>query len=110
MKALNIFKFIANASAQMEENKQGIAQAENLEEAKKQAVYAMGYIDCITTMTNTLICMENNEITAQIDALEDDWRADVYQEMVLAADRFHDVELMLKYADKRDEYRKAAKD
>lgn len=110
MKSINIFKFVANASAQMEENKQGIAMAKTLEDAKRQASYAMGYVDCVTTLTNTMICAENNDVTAQMDALENEWKADIYQEMVMAADHFHDSDLMLKYADKRDEFREAAAD
>lgn len=108
MKSLNLFKFTKNVTVQLENIKQQIEQADTFPEAKKQAVYAMGFIDCFATMENTIICMENNEITAQLDTLENEWRAEIYQVMVEAAERFHDMEKMFEYAKLRDSYREYA--
>lgn len=110
MKSLNIFKLTADAAVQIELVKDQINNAESMEEAKKRASYGIGFIDCFITVCNRMICLENNDITAQLDTLTEEWTADIYQVMVNAADRFDERELLFKYAESRDEHRKAAKD
>lgn len=65
----------------------------------------MGYIEALTVMVNTMVCAENNDITAQIEDLTDELTADLYQALVYVADRAGNEEKLCEYCDKRDEYR-----
>lgn len=82
MKTLNTMKFVSNAIEALTEYKTAIAAAETFEDAKNVARKMMGYIDCLTTFTNTMICMENNEFTGDFSDLLDGWLHKMYQELI----------------------------
>lgn len=78
MKSLNTVRFIANASKDVNNYFDHIRNAENYDMAKKAAGRLLGYLDCLTTFNNTMICMENNGFTSDFDELIVDWHANVY--------------------------------
>lgn len=82
MKALNTMKFMSNAIESLTEYKTAIATAETFEDAKNVARKMIGYIDCLITFTNTMICMENNEFTWGFSDLLDGWMHKMYQELI----------------------------
>lgn len=82
MKALNTMKFMSNAIESLTEYKTAIATAETFEDAENVARKMIGYIDCLTTFTNTMICMENNEFTGDLSDLLDGWLHKMYQELI----------------------------
>ena len=106
MKALNTMMFVSNAVEELTEYTTKIAAAETYEDAKNTARVMMGYIDCLVTFLNTMICKENNDFTAELDDVLNDWMAKMYQALAdkaLETDQPHDV--VLKLLQKRDEYR-----
>ena len=106
MKALNTMMFVSNAVQELTEYKTKIAAAETYEDAKNTARGMMGYIDCLVTFLNTMICKENNDFTAELDDVLNDWMAKMYQaiaDKAIETDQPHDV--VLKLLQKRDEYR-----
>lgn len=106
MKALNTMMFVSNAVEELTEYKTKIAAAETYEDAKNTARWMMGYIDCLVTFLNTMICKENNDFTAELDDVLNDWMAKMYQaiaDKAIETDQPHDV--VLKLLQKRDEYR-----
>ena len=78
MKALNTVKFIAEATKNVETWKDMIRYADTYETAKKAASRLIGYLDCLVTFNNTMICKENNDFTAAFDDLLNEWHAEVY--------------------------------
>ncbi len=105
MKALNTMKFVSNAIENLTEYKAAIAAAETFEDAKNRARMMMGYIDCLNTFTNSMICMENNDFTGDFSELLDGWMFKMYQELVNKADETHqDHDTVWKLLTKRDEY------
>lgn len=81
MKALNNLKFIANLTIKVEEYKDRILNAENLEKARAAACALNGFLNCTTTYLNTMIDTENNDFTDELDALIDEWRASMFGTM-----------------------------
>ena len=81
MKALNNLKFIANLTIKVEEYKDRILNAENLEKARAAACALNGFLECATTYLNTMIDTENNDFTDELDALIDEWRASMFGAM-----------------------------
>lgn len=105
MKSLNTMKFMSNAIENLTEYKTAIAAAETFKDAQKQALAMMGYIDCLTTFLNTMICVENNDFTGDFGELLDDWMHKLYQELAIKADETKQPsEVILKLLNKRDEY------
>lgn len=105
MKSINTMKFIAEYSKQMTVTLDKIEKAKTYDEAKKTANYAMGLVDGMTLFTNTMICFENNDFTAEMSDVEDGWRADIHQAVAEAAIRTsqpHDE--IMKQLTRRDEY------
>ena len=82
MKQLNTFKFITEAAGRMTEYRKSIAETETLDRAKKIGNKAFGYIDCMITFLNTMICFENNEFTGDFDEVLDDWTRSIYQAVI----------------------------
>lgn len=106
MKKLNTIQFIANAAEVITSWKEGIARAETYEDAKKKANYLLGYIDCMVTFENTMICMENNDFTADFGEVLDEWKVSVYQALVdKATETKQDHDIIWKLLQKRDEHR-----
>jgi len=111
MKGLNIFKMIKEATVQVDEYKAMIENAETYDEAKKAGLQAVGYVNCLITMSNTMICMENNGITQQLDSLENQFLSEIFQAMADNAQKTNQpTELLFKLFDKRDEYHEASED
>lgn len=79
MKALNTMKFVTNAIIELAKYRTAIREAETYESAGNAAYQMSGYIDCMTTFLNTMICMENNDFTGDLNDVLEDWMATLYQ-------------------------------
>ena len=105
MKSINTMKFIAEYSKQMTITLDKIEKAETYDEAKKTANYAMGLVDGMVLFTNTMICFENNDFTAEMDDVENGWRADIHQSVAEVAIRTKQPnDEIMKQLARRDEY------
>lgn len=82
MKEINIFKFVANASEELTKYEIRIGEAPTYEAARQIGNQMLGYIDCMITLSNSMICMENNEITPLLDEMEQEWIVKTYQAMI----------------------------
>lgn len=106
MKALNTMKYVSNMIETLTEYKARIEKAETYEAAKRTAHKMFGYIDCMTTFLNTMICTENNDFTAELDEVIDDWTAKTYQAMIdKAAETRQSNDLILQLCGARDNFR-----
>lgn len=106
MKGINVIKFVANASEELTKYEIRIEEAQTYEEAKQIGYQMMGYINCMITMSNGMICKENNGITAMLDEVEQEWIVKTYQAMIDKATELNvDNEIIWKLLQKRDEYR-----
>ena len=85
MKALNTLKFISNATTRLTEVFTKIKHAETYKAARIEAVGAMGYIDCVVTFLNTLLCSENNTLTGELHELIYTWRDKVWDSLAMNA-------------------------
>lgn len=104
MKALNTMKFIANATVELTKYQNKIREAETYENARNAAHQMRGYVDCMITFLNSMICMENNDFTAELDEVIDDWMASVYQTLAdKAIETKQDTEVVHKLLCMRDE-------
>lgn len=111
MKGLNIFKMIKEATVQVEGYKADIKNAETYEDAKKVGLQAIGYVNCLITMSNTMICTENNGITQQLDSIENQFLAEIFDAMANKANETKQpTELVFKLYNKRDEHYEASED
>lgn len=109
MKALNTVKFISNATTEYNEWMRAIKEAEDYETAKNKARCAFGYIDCMIVFLNTMIDKENNDFTADLDEMIDEWKSNVYQNVADKAIEMKEApEEIMKMLQKRDEYRDVA--
>lgn len=104
MKNLNIMLYISNMTSEINKAIGMIENSEDINKAKRFANRALGLIDAIIIMNNTMICTENNDITAQIDELTDKFRVDMWQAMCDIALKNGDDEAFMKYAKERDKY------
>lgn len=82
MKALNTMKFISNAVIELNVFKELIATAKTYEKAKEKASAMLGYIDCLTTFLNSMICLENNDFTGDFEEVIEDWQRTAYQALI----------------------------
>ena len=82
MKSMNIFQFVSNASEELTRYEIRMKGAETYDSVKQVGCRMIGYIDCMITVSNTMICMENNEITAMLDDVEMEWLRKTYQAMI----------------------------
>lgn len=106
MKEINIFKFVANASEELTKYSTAISEAPTYECARQIGNRMLGYIDCMITLSNGMICKENNEITPMLDELEQEWIVKTYQAMINKAFELKvDDSITWKLMEKRDEYR-----
>lgn len=104
MKELNVIRYIAEMSTQINGIIKATSECEDIEKARRLANRAAGYVEALTVMSNTMICFENNGLTAQIGELEDEFMAKIYQALCDVSVRINDTDLFFRYAEKRDEY------
>jgi len=103
MKALNTMQFVANAAEEMANYKRNIEAAESYDMAKRIGNQAFGYLNCLITFLNTMICHENNDFTGDFDEVIDNWRTDIYQAVINnAVATKQDHEIIWKLLMKRD--------
>lgn len=106
MKALNNVKFISEATTELDKWIDQISRASNFEKAKRKAEGAIGFIDCLTTYCNCLLCVENNDLTGELGELLDNMTARVYQAAAnKAIETKQPDEITVKLLKRRDEYR-----
>lgn len=104
MKQLNIIRYIAEMSTQINKIIKATSECEDIEKARRLAHRAAGYVESLSIMSNTMICFENNGLTAQMGELEDEFMAKIFQALCDVAVRIKDDDLFIKYAERRDEY------
>lgn len=105
MKALNTMKFVTNATVELTKYQNAIRNAETYDTARNAAYQMRGYIDCMITFLNTMICMENNDFTAELDEVIEGWQASVYQTLAdKAIDTKQDADTIHKLLCMRDEH------
>ena len=104
MKDLNVIRYIAEMSTQINKIINATSECTDIEKARRLANKAAGYVESLVIMSNTMICTENNGLTAQMGELEDEFMAKIYQALCDVSVALKDDELFIKYAEKRDEY------
>lgn len=104
MKELNYMKYVAEMSTQINAIIKATSECDDIEKARRIANRAVGYVEALTVMSNTMICVENNWFTAQMSELEDEFMHKIYQALCDVAMKIKDNDLFFKYAEKRDEY------
>ena len=104
MKNLNIMIYVAEMSKTISKKIEEIGRCASVESAKTRMTYAVGLVDSLVTMSNIMVCTENNDITDMLGELEDNFMFDIYQAMVSLAASLDDEEALKKYAKLRDEY------
>ena len=82
MKALNTMMFVSNAAEEITGYKAAIKNADTYDTAKRIGNMALGYINCTITFLNTMICMENNDFTAEFDEVIEAWKKSIYQAVI----------------------------
>jgi len=104
MKAMNTMMYVSNLIENLTEYRAKIECAESYEEAKRYGSRMLGFIDGAHTVTNTMICMENNDFTAEMDDVLASWEARIYEALGKKAIEFkQDSELIIKAFSLRDE-------
>lgn len=104
MKALHTMRFVNNATVELTKYETRLTSAETYENAKNTARQMLGYLDCLITFMNTMICTENNDFTAEYNDVIDDWTARVYQLLAnKAIETEQDHDTIMKLLQKRDE-------
>lgn len=107
MKSITTMKFITEYSKQMSVTLDEIVKSETYDEAKKIANYAIGLVDGMVLFTNTMVCIENNDFTAEMSDVEDGWRADIHQALAEVAIRTKQpTDEIIRQLNRRDEFRK----
>ncbi len=105
MKSLSTMKFVSNAIEELTKYDEAIATAKTFEDAKGAARKMMGYIDCLVTFLNTMICTENNDFTGDFEEVLDGWMHKMYQTLVnKATETNQGKDVIWKLLVKRDEY------
>ena len=105
MKALNTMKFVTNATVELTKYQNAIREAETYDIARNAAYQMRGYIDCMITFLNTMICMENNDFTGDFGDVLDDWMVTLYQTLAdKAIETKQDGETIHKLLCMRDEH------
>lgn len=104
MKPLNTIMYISNAAEELADYKVKIIHATDYAEAKRIGNMALGYINCMITFLNTIICEENNDLTGELDEVISSWRKSIYQAVIDKADETKQPsEVILVLLRKRDE-------
>lgn len=105
MKALNNIQFVSDATTNFNQWINAITQAETYDKAVRKGEGALGFIDCMTTYLNCMICWDNNDFTGDLGDLLDNMTASVYQHV---ADKARETnqpnDVIMKLLEKRDEY------
>lgn len=105
MKALNNMKFITEATTTFNGWLANISSAENYDHAKRNAATAVGFVDCMIVYLNTMIDRENNDFTADLGDVLDEWMAKIYQKVAdKAIETNQPNEVILSLLKRRDEY------
>lgn len=105
MKPLNTMKYITNATKDMVGYTTRIKEAATFEAAKEIASQMYGYINCMNTFFNTMICAENNGFTADSDEVIESWLYDMYQVLAdKAAETEQDETVVMRCLRKRNEH------
>lgn len=108
MKALNTMKFVSASVENLTEYKAAIAASETFAEAMGKARIMLGYIDCLITFNNAMICKDNNEFTADFGDLLEGWLRKMYQGLVdKAIETEQDNDTVWRLLQKRDEHSEA---
>lgn len=103
MKPLNTMMYISNAAEELGEYKAKIIHAADYTEAKRIGNMALGYVNCMITFLNTMICEENNGLTGELDEVISSWRKSIYQAVIDKADETNQpVEVIMALLRKRD--------
>lgn len=104
MKALNNIKFLCDATTTFNAWLKAIDDADSYEDARNRGNSAMGFIDCMMVYMNSMLAVENNDFTEQLDEVLEDWAASVYQHMSDKAIATNQpTEVVLKLMRKHDE-------
>ena len=104
MKAMNTMMYVSNLIEQLTEYQSNIKNAKDYDEAKRWASRMLGFIDGAHTVTNTMICMENNDFTGEMSDVLTYWEARVYETLGGKAIEFKmDSDLIMKLLATRDE-------
>lgn len=105
MKALNTMKFVTNATVELTKYQDAIREADTYEEAKNAGHRMLGYLGCMTTFLNSMICTENNDFTGEFGDVLDEWEVSLYQAMADKAIEFNQgSDTIQKLLSMRDEY------
>lgn len=108
MKVLNTMKFMYNAITEFNKWLKAIEDAAEYNKAEEKAAAAIGFIDCLHTFNNSMICTENNDFTGDTCEMLDEMEAEVYNKLAnKAADTNQDAEKVMKLLKKRDEITEA---
>jgi hypothetical protein len=97
-------QFVNNTIKDLTKYESRIEAAETYENAKNIARQMLGFIDCMITFNNTMICMDNNDFTGEFDEVITDWTSHVYQLLAnkaIETQQPHDI--LMKLLKKRDE-------
>jgi len=82
MKPINTLAFISEAVEELTDYKMEIRKVTTFEAAKSVAAQMLGFINCLHTFSNAIICEENNKFTSDFDEVLDNWQSTVYQELI----------------------------
>lgn len=105
MQALNNIKFISEATTEFDKWINAINSANTFEKAKRKAEGALGFVDCLTTYLNCMVCTENNDFTGELGELLDSMTARVYQAAAnKAMETKQPCETIMRLLKRRDEY------
>lgn len=106
MKQLNTMQFLSDTLERLTELKEQINQSETYEKARNIANAMQGYLDCLNTFNNTMICEENNNFTADFDDLLCSWHVKTAQALVNKAEQTGQRhEIIYDLLEKRDQYK-----
>ena len=104
MKQMNTMMYVSNLIEQLVEYETEIKNADTFEHAKQVANQMRGYINGAHTVMNTMICMENNDFTGNMDDVLLHWESRCYGALgCKAADTKQDPDKVMKLLSMRDE-------
>lgn len=110
MKQLNTMQFLSDTLERLTELKEQINQSETYEKARNIANAMQGYLDCLNTFNNTMICKENNDFTADFDDLLCSWHVKTAQALINKAEQTGQRhEIIYDLLVKRDKYKESEK-
>lgn len=105
MKSMNTMMFVSSATEELVNYVSEIKSAETFVKAKAIANTMNGYLNCMATVLNTMVCTENNDITAELDELLNSWTARMYGALAAKADETKESsDVIVSLLKARDEY------